>query len=486
MSEPPAQSSSSPTGSRRNNGPTISIENVELLEADRQQDKKRSNRGNRQEEAAAAAVHQPQPNVGGSAFQPNPMVSGGYPAHPQDPPMYYAQQQQQQAHYGMAQPFQNYYAAPPQNPYAFQPQAHQGAAPANEHTGIMPTGPSGAFEGTTSGGYGSLNNVGAPPPPPANHTDVTGSSNRGQGALTIDDIEKSFNSVVNQHYTSIAQEKQQPQKEARPPAPSPTAGIMGAQDKIRTAPSSGGSGGKTPSHRRSGSDASAGRKQHRRSASGGNLPPAGPRSDRSPAASSISRKRPDGPRTRSLSGTFLGGREGGLPLRRSFSRGNSTSDLQSIGGESVASRHSIVSDISKSALFQGVTDEGHVQLHFPYEAIRLVTNRDMEQGTLYMQEIPAAEYEAYHLAAEQATNAWEHHMDHEKKDALPPTYYAISVEDDLYKRVLDEIAESHQMPCGLFFCGHHEDVSHPSVLIAGVAVVILFLAMAYIAFVVQA
>uniref|UniRef100_A0A7S2YAB4 Uncharacterized protein n=1 Tax=Entomoneis paludosa TaxID=265537 RepID=A0A7S2YAB4_9STRA len=498
--------SSSPSGSsRRSNGPTISIENVELLEADRQQDKKRSSRGSRQEEAAAAAAAaaaQPQvpASTGGSAFQPS---TGGAPsagavpygsapgaaftgyAQPEGGPGYGTQQPpqdqagnffypgyapppgapQQQA-YGMPG-YQNFYpsqqGAPGygSNPYAFQPQPGAGP-PANEYTNMM--GGTGDSFGA-GGGYGSLNSIGGGMAPPANHTDLTGSSNRGQGALTIDDIEKTFNAVVNQHYPEPASDKA-----ARPPAPSPTLGITGGDKTNRS---------KTPSHRRSGSE-SSGRKQHRRSASGGNLPPAGPRSDRSPSLGS-NRKRPDGSRTRSLSGTFFPG----VPLRRSLSRGNSVSDLQSVGAQSVASHQSVVSDISKSALFQGVTNEGHVQLRFPYEACRLVANKDMEKGILYMQEIPPAEYEAYHLAAEEA-NAWEHRLDNDTRKLLPQTFYAIRVEDDLYRRVLDEIADSHQMPCGLFFCGHHEDVSHPSVMIATVAVMILFAGMAYIAFVVHA
>lgn len=514
MSQQPKPSSSeTASGSRRSNGPTISIENVELLEADRQQDKKRSSRGSRQEEAAQAA------KLGTSAFQPNgvppagaygafpSLETGGAPAPPygsiqppgpqgqqQQPPLpadqannyYYhsgfppapgAPPQGPPPHYGM--PYQNFYANPaPQqgNPYPFP--AGQQAAPANEFTNIMSAPPpsTASFEtgAVVGGGYGS---IGAPP---ANLMDLSGSSNRGQGALTIDDIERTFNAVVNQHYEA-SDRKSGEGNAARARAPSPTAG---------SSQSPAHSGSRKTAHRRSGSESSAGRRQHRRSASGGNLPPVGPRSDRSPAPSGANRKRPDAPRTRSYSGTLLPG-QGGVPqIRRSFSRGNSASDLQSVGAESVASRHSIVSDISKSALFQGVTDEGHVQLHFPYEAVRLVNHKDLEAGKLYMQEIPAASYEAYHVAAEEAT-AWEHRLDNDnrcsnKNQLLPPTYYAIRVDDDLYRRVVDEIAESHQMPCGLFFCGHHEDVSHPSVLIAAVAVAILFAGMAYVAFVAQA
>lgn len=104
-----------------------------------------------------------------------------------------------------------------------------------------------------------------------------------------------------------------------------------------------------------------------------------------------------------------------------------------------------------------------------------------------MQDIPAAQYEAYHLAAEELTT-WEHRLDHEnrfKKELIPPTFYALRIDDDLYRRVLDEISSAHRMPCGLFFCGHHEDVSSPSIAIAIIVIALLLAAMGYAAFVVQ-
>jgi hypothetical protein len=52
--------------------------------------------------------------------------------------------------------------------------------------------------------------------------------------------------------------------------------------------------------------------------------------------------------------------------------------------------------------------------------------------------------------------------------------------------MVGEISDAHAMPCGLFFCGHHEDVAHPSIAIAMMIVTILFLWMAYVAFVIEA
>ena len=40
--------------------------------------------------------------------------------------------------------------------------------------------------------------------------------------------------------------------------------------------------------------------------------------------------------------------------------------------------------------------------------------------------------------------------------------------------MFSEVADAQNMPCGLFFCGHHEDVDYPSVWIPGTLVIILF------------
>jgi hypothetical protein len=68
---------------------------------------------------------------------------------------------------------------------------------------------------------------------------------------------------------------------------------------------------------------------------------------------------------------------------------------------------------------------------------------------------------------------------------LPPCYYAMAVPDDLYRRVLDEIVLSREMPCRLFFCGQYEDVDRPSIGIAVVVIVSLFLLMGTAAYVLQ-
>ncbi len=57
---------------------------------------------------------------------------------------------------------------------------------------------------------------------------------------------------------------------------------------------------------------------------------------------------------------------------------------------------------------------------------------------------------------------------------LPPAYYVMAVDADIYQRMFDEVSESMTMPCGLFYCGHHDDVDHPSIRIAMVGVTITF------------
>ena len=61
-----------------------------------------------------------------------------------------------------------------------------------------------------------------------------------------------------------------------------------------------------------------------------------------------------------------------------------------------------------------------------------------------------------------------------RRKQLPPSYYVMAVDSDIYRRMFDEVAESMAMPCKTFYCGHHEDVDYPSVGIAVVGVIICF------------
>ena len=165
------------------------------------------------------------------------------------------------------------------------------------------------------------------------------------------------------------------------------------------------------------------------------------------------------------------------------------SSLSEVSVETFASHLSIVSDINKSSRVRGETESGKVQLRFPYENVRLRIDDALPPGYFYKQYVAVEDFEDYHQNDEM-NGRWEIDEDllcncmcHNCKGCtvrqklLPPPLYVLNVEGDLYRRVLDEVSASKRMPCGLFFCGRYEDVSHPSVLIALVIVVMVLGAM---------
>lgn len=159
-------------------------------------------------------------------------------------------------------------------------------------------------------------------------------------------------------------------------------------------------------------------------------------------------------------------------------RGDSASSLLSN-----MSASSVVSNIAKSEFFGGVDEFGRVQMHFPFEAIKLVMvdpeKPALRPGHLYLDGRMGdfEKFEEYHQAGDMViAPQWESfERSSGRKTSLPRPNYILAVNDSVYQRVIGEISDSQTMPCGLFFCGHHEDVAHPSILIA-VAIVILFLA----------
>ena len=162
---------------------------------------------------------------------------------------------------------------------------------------------------------------------------------------------------------------------------------------------------------------------------------------------------------------------------------------------------SYVSDIGKSKLFKSITESGDVQLHLPIDNVRLTMDPDLESGILYKQkdEDEIEQYEDYHLLCtdptaqdlrgfgfddEMACNCTCKNCSHcsSKRDVLPDVRYVLNVDDDLYKRVLSEIADSRSYPCGLFYCGRQlEDGDAPSIWIAVGIVTFLFVGMATVA-----
>ena len=163
---------------------------------------------------------------------------------------------------------------------------------------------------------------------------------------------------------------------------------------------------------------------------------------------------------------------------------------------------SYVSDIAVSKLFKGVTEGGDVHLHLPIDNVRLTMDPDLEAGRLYKQQDDdeIQQYEDYHLLCtnpavqdlrgfgdfdnDLACSCTCKNCNHcsSKRDVLPDVRYVLNVDDDLFKRVLSEIADSRSYPCGLFYCGRQlEDGDNPSIWIAVGIVIFLFLGMATVA-----
>ena len=205
---------------------------------------------------------------------------------------------------------------------------------------------------------------------------------------------------------------------------------------------------------------------------------------------------------------------------------------------SEASMVSVVTDIRRSTFFGGVDEgTGEAKLHFPFENVHLVPvgreydmnssvrvrgrhldndrhpllssglHPQLQLGHLYKVAVDDEQFEEYHRVAEDASLGWmgtgeESLADrglrcscdcpncatcaHKADSALPINYYCLAIEDNLYRRVVDEICAADRMPFGLFFCGHHEDVARPSICIPLTVLILLFGAMGYVAYRFQA
>lgn len=151
-----------------------------------------------------------------------------------------------------------------------------------------------------------------------------------------------------------------------------------------------------------------------------------------------------------------------------------------------ASVLSVTTNMAKSVLFRAVTAKGTLQLQLPKDSFRVLMDSQLEAGCVYKRNLIDNEDEVfvdYHTVEE--GNPLEHsacvctcancQRCHEKVKRLPPGLYVMAVDNTLYRRILDEIIDSKTMPCGTYFCGHHEDVRHPDVKIAGTIVFVVFL-----------
>lgn len=187
---------------------------------------------------------------------------------------------------------------------------------------------------------------------------------------------------------------------------------------------------------------------------------------------------PTTPRARSFSA-------GGM-AKPNHRRADSNSSVGSIA--SILSERSIVSDISKSALYKKVTNTGKVTFHAPADKVRLVMDKDLQPGHLYRLQGGDDEEERFFQYTLQSEDLVDFPLteggcgceciscakcQYKMDQLLYPSLYVLRVEDDLYQRVISEISDSKQ-PCGLFFCGHHEDTDKPSILIAVVIIAAFF------------
>jgi hypothetical protein len=210
---------------------------------------------------------------------------------------------------------------------------------------------------------------------------------------------------------------------------------------------------------------------------------------------------------------------------------------------SEASMMSIVSNIRKSVFFDGVHERtGKAKLCFPLSKVHLIplptfdaTNPNMvdgrttssngiesapsphgrssfsvttldgyplQLGRLYKVPIAENEFEQYHRVAQDFDldsddlniDLWDEAkcrcdcahcvsgcVYRQDGGVLPTNYFCLTIADDIYRRLLDDISDSQQMPCGLYFCGHHEDVSRPSIVIAVSVLVLVFVTMGLLA-----
>jgi hypothetical protein len=214
------------------------------------------------------------------------------------------------------------------------------------------------------------------------------------------------------------------------------------------------------------------------------------------------------------------------PGHRRGSSGMSHYSAASYAGTE-ASMMSIVSDIRQSAFFGGVNERtGKVQMHFPTSNVHLIPidrtrvghyDPQFQIGRIYQVAVDDEDYEDYHRAADDGASwSLEDYDDdsmmseigidgdyyrtssprkfdhpackcpqctfHRSAAVLGPGYYCLTVDDTIYQRVLDEVCASQTMPCGLFFCGHHEDVSRPSIWIPATIVLLLLSVMAWVAY----
>jgi hypothetical protein len=173
-----------------------------------------------------------------------------------------------------------------------------------------------------------------------------------------------------------------------------------------------------------------------------------------------------------------------LPPPQQISRANS---YQSSCNNSVAtdmSMISYVSDIRQSIFYVRDETTGRAEFVYPNAHVHLMVANSARQQQQQQQQDNKRDVvlQVGHIAQLQSVNAATSFEDYHRDDVqLPPNDYAIGVQRDLYRRVLMEAGASRAMPCGLFYCGHYEDVSRPSICLAIALIVGLLVCMGYAA-----
>jgi hypothetical protein len=147
-----------------------------------------------------------------------------------------------------------------------------------------------------------------------------------------------------------------------------------------------------------------------------------------------------------------------------------------------ASMMTLVTDIEKSSLFAGYDEfTGQALFNLPISSVQ-ISVEEHPNGEFYQVRENDQTFESYHRQDDDFVDS---RINHGKgpRYALPPTRYVIHAPPDLYRRMVDEISSSASLPCGLFFCGHHEDVAKPSLMIAVLVLLIFFGWMGLVAYI---
>ncbi len=190
---------------------------------------------------------------------------------------------------------------------------------------------------------------------------------------------------------------------------------------------------------------------------------------------------PSRPLPRTLSSSSL---NNNVPASRHHRRRSSNSVFSSVGSVMTdASMMTLVTDIEKSSLFAGYDEfTGQALFNLPISSVQISVEEHPNGDEFYQIRENDQTFENYHRQGEDYV-VTQINAGSGPRYALPPTRYVIHAPPDLYRRMVDEISSSASLPCGLFFCGHHEDVAKPSLRIAVLVLLIFFGWMGLVAYI---